>query len=116
MAKKPAPTQKDFNHLWHIREWLASHRKAQVDLIKDLNWSKAKASAVWHGQQYTQSLIDELAPYLQARPYELLMSPDEAMALRGLRANAVRIVGSMPSSEVENAEPDPAAQPRQKRA
>lgn len=73
--------------------------KRQADLQKQLGWSKAKANAVWHGQQYTQTLVDELAPWLNARPYELLIPPEHAMAIRRLRQEAARIVSDARSLE-----------------
>lgn len=89
------------------------HGKRQADLQKQLGWSKAKAHAVWHGQQYTQALVDELAPWLNTQPYEMLLSPEDAMAIRGMRRDALRIAASNAIGEVVNI-PDPAT--RQKRA
>lgn len=94
MAKRPPKTQSDFKHTWYIQEWMAQSDppKIQADLQKQLGWSKAKAHDVWHGQQYTQALIDELAPWLNCRPFELLLDPEAAMSIRRLRDAAVRIV------------------------
>lgn len=89
---KPSTSQADFTHTWYLQEWMALAGKRQADLIKEIGWSRAKASDVWNGQQYTQQMIDEVSPWLHARPYELLMHPDEAMALRRLREDAARIV------------------------
>lgn len=93
MAKR-RPVQKNFKHTWFLREWMAqsSPPKIQADFVKDLGWSKAKANDVYHGQQYTQALIDELAPWLNVRAWELLMHPEDAMAIRRLRDAAARIV------------------------
>lgn len=113
MAKTPAPTQKDFAHTWYLQEWMKMHGKKQADLQKELDWSKAKANAVWHGQQYTQSLVEELSPWLNVRPYELLLHPDDAMAIRRMRADAARIVSSAAIGD-QSGDPEPAI--RQKRA
>ena len=86
-----APTQRDFKHPWYMREWMEQAGKRQVDLINELGWSKAKANEVWNGQQYTQALIDELAPYLHVRPFELLLSPQEAFSIRNMREAAVQL-------------------------
>lgn len=92
MARAAPKTQRDFKHTWFVREWMATVGfQQQADLIKRLDWSKAKAHAVWHGQRYTQALIDEIAPLVHARPFELLMHPKEAMAIRGFREQAVRL-------------------------
>lgn len=42
-------------------------------------------------QQYTRDAVNEVSAYLNLRPYELLMHPDEAMRLRRLREDAIRI-------------------------
>lgn len=99
-ARKPPPTQKDFKHVWHVQEWMELYKKRQVDLINELGWSKAKASDVMSGQQYTQSLIDQLAPWLNAKPFELLMAPQEAMAIRAMRKAAVEIAADNSQAEI----------------
>lgn len=94
MAKASQKTQSDFRHTWFIREWAELAGFTQADAQRKLGWSKAKASDVWNGQQYTQSIIDELMDDLRARPYELLMHPDEAMLIRRLKDNSPRLVAS----------------------
>lgn len=88
MATRPQKTQRDFQHTWYIQEWMeqSDPPKRQADMIRDLDWSRAVASAVYNGQQYTQTLIDQLAPWLNVKPYELLLHPREAMRLRRLEA------------------------------
>jgi hypothetical protein len=101
MAKRAkALTQSDFRHVWHLQDWMRSAEKRQADLQKELGWSKAKAHDVWHGQQYTQALIDELAPWLNVRPYELLMTVEEANAIRQLRRSAAQIVHEQPLAAI----------------
>jgi hypothetical protein len=101
MPTRPQKTQRDFQHTWFIQEWMeqSDPPKRQADMIRDLDWSRAVASAVYNGQQYTQTLIDQLAPWLNAKPYELLMHPAEAMRLRRLE------------SVLRDATAEPAAQP-----
>lgn len=91
MAKRGQKTQKDFSHTWYAREWLEHYGKIQADLVRDLNWPRAKASDIWNGQPYRQELVDELAPYLNIKPYEMLLSPEMAMAIRSLRLMAGKI-------------------------
>lgn len=112
MPKGTPKTQRDFKHTWFIQEWMQQAQKIQADMSKDLGWSKGKMSAVWHGQQYTQELIDELAPWLHARPYELLMHPDDAMAIRRLREDAVRIASDRGAPA---GTPEPVDQPLRRR-
>lgn len=94
MPKRSSKSQRDFKHTWYLQEWAAQSDppKRQVDLEKELEWSKGKANAVWNGQQYTQDIIDEIAPWLNVRPFELLLPPDVAMAIRRVREDAARIV------------------------
>lgn len=79
-------------HDWYLREWLACLGKKQADLVRDLDWNKAKASLMLRGaQQYTRDAVNELADYLNLRPYELLMHPDDANAIRRFKADAIRL-------------------------
>lgn len=99
MTKRGQKTQKDFNHTWYAREWLEHYGKIQADLIRDLNWPRAKASDIWNGQPYRQELVDELAPYLNLKPYEMLLPPEMALAIRSLRVMAGRIASEDADSE-----------------
>ena len=79
-------------HDWYLKEWLAATSKRQSDIVRDLDWNKARVSLMLRGKQpYDREAINELADYLNIRPHELLMHPSDAMALRSLRAEAVRI-------------------------
>ena len=78
---------------WYFREWLAYFGKKQRDVVSDLDWNKAKVSLMVAGKQpYTRIEVNEIASYLSLRPYELLMHPDDAMALRALRSDAIKVV------------------------
>jgi len=99
VVKAAQRTQRDFQHTWFLREWAELAGFTQADAQRELGWSKAKASDVWNGQQYNQSLIDELAPVLKARPFELLLHPDEAHLYRRLRDGAPRLVASKPETK-----------------
>lgn len=79
-------------HDWYLREWLATLGKRQADLVNDLGWNKARVSLMLRGeQQYTRDAVNEVAAYLALRPYEMLLHPDEAMAIRRFREDAVRL-------------------------
>lgn len=107
MAKKASkngklgPTQKDFKHTWYLQEWMrqAHPPKIQADMVRELGMGRATASAVYNGQQYTQTLIDALAPWLNVEPYELLLHPDVAFAIRRLRAEGLRLAKDVESAE-----------------
>lgn len=84
-------------HRWYFREWCEHLAKRQADVERDLSWSRGKTSDQWHGRQrYTQNDVDEVAAWLQLEPYELLMPPDEALALRMMRDAARSIVANDP--------------------
>lgn len=85
------------SHDWYLREWLKTLHKKQTDIVKDLDWNKARVSLMIRGeQQYTRDAVNELADYLNVRPYELLMHPDDAMGLRRLRADMMRLASEIP--------------------
>jgi transcriptional regulator with XRE-family HTH domain len=87
-----------------IREWLVLAGLKQSDLVKLLDWSKAKANAVWHGdQRINEDMLEEIAPLVNARTYELLMHPDSAHQFRRLEA-ALAAAG-------RPAQPEPAPTP-----
>lgn len=97
-------------HDWHLVEWLATLRKRQADLVRDLDWNKAKASLMARGlQPYTRDEVNELAAYLNIQPFELLMHPEDAMAYRRLRHAAEAMV-QIPFAGTAGAGPDDADQ------
>jgi transcriptional regulator with XRE-family HTH domain len=95
---------------WHLQEWMALLGKRQAHLIRDLGWSRRKASEVYNGdQQYKRDLVNELAQWLGIRPFELLMPPEEAQRIRQFRDAAYAIAAEKPRAFVSN--DDPAAGP-----
>lgn len=84
----PAP-----KHDWFLKEWLGATGKKQADIVKDLDWNKAKISLMANGKQpYTRDEVNELSAYLNLQPFELLLHPQDAMALRQLQASARQVV------------------------
>jgi hypothetical protein len=80
-------------HDWYLKEWLATLGKRQADIVRDLGWNKARISLMLRGKQpYDRDSINELATYLHLQPHELLMHPEDAMALRQMRKAASEIV------------------------
>jgi hypothetical protein len=87
-----------WNEDWYLREWMAHFGKRQAALINELGWNKGRASKTWNGLiPYRKETVLEVARWLGIRPYELLMSPNEALALRRLRETARAIVAEEPS-------------------
>lgn len=88
-------------HDWFLKDWLRATNKKQSDIVRDLDWNKAKVSLMARGlQAYTREEVNELADYLNIRPHELLMHPDDAHAIRRLRADMIRL-----AHETEEIEP-----------
>jgi len=89
-------------HDWYLGEWLRSLHKKQADLVRDLDWNKARVSLMLSGkQQYTRDAVNQVASYLNVHPYELLMHPDDAMALRRLRTDLIRVAHDAESAVPE---------------
>jgi transcriptional regulator with XRE-family HTH domain len=85
---------------WHLKAWLKELGKKQSDLERDLGMNKAKASLLARNiQPYDQDDISAVAEYLGVKPYELLMHPQEALALRQFRASAAQIADFTPEPE-----------------
>jgi len=78
---------------WHLQEWMAHFGKRQAALVNELGWTKNRAHFVWHSsQRYRRDDVNTIASWLGIKPFELLMSPREALALRRLRQSAAAIV------------------------
>ena len=87
---------------WYIREWMDTLGVRQAEMCRRTGWSKASASQIYNGvQDYSPTIVRQAAIALNVADYELLMKPEEAMAIRRLRASAETIV----SIAHENDEP-----------
>lgn len=92
-VRRRSTPPENLGHHWFLSDWAKLRAKRQADAQRDLHWSKATASALWNGKQrYTQDLVDQVANWLEIEPFEVLMRPDEAIALRRLRETAAQIV------------------------
>lgn len=88
---------------WYLKEWLKALNKRQADIARDLDMNKAKVSLTAAGKQpYDRDAVNAIADYLNIRPYELLMHPDDAMTLRKLRADVLKLAST--STALESAE------------
>lgn len=77
---------------WFLVDWLRYYGKSQADIVRDTDWSKATVSEIVNGKTgYYRKIVNELARVLNVQPFELLMHPDDAFALRRLRENALTI-------------------------
>lgn len=78
---------------WYIVEWMkASNDMSQAELCRLTGYPKAKVSDLVTGKQrYNREILNEIAHALNVRPYELLMHPADAMAIRNIREDAAKI-------------------------
>lgn len=83
---------------WYLREWMAACGvKKQTEMMKLTGWSKATMSQLYNFKQdYSPTILDDAARALQAEPWELLMPPERAFAMRGFRETARAIVNNDP--------------------
>ena len=94
-------------HDWYLREWFATAGMKQRDLVTKLDYQPAAAHALWHSvQRYRRDHVEEIAALLNIAPYELLMPPEEAMALRRLRSAIAEVTKSEPVPADAVAEPN----------
>mgnify|MGYP001301503641 CR=1 FL=1 len=79
---------------WFLRDWAALKGKRQADLVTELGWLKNHAHRIWHGKQpYRRDIVNQVSTWLGIEPFELLMSPADALQLRQIREAAAAIVG-----------------------
>lgn len=77
---------------WFLREWVNALGIRQADLDRQTDWGRRKTSELMNGaQRYNRDSLNEAALALNIQPYEILMHPADAMALRRLRDTALRI-------------------------
>jgi len=80
-------------HDWYLTEWLKTLQKKQADLVRDLDYNKSTVSLLCSGkQEYGRDDVNAISLYLHLAPYELLMHPEDAMAIRRLRDDAAKVV------------------------
>lgn len=97
-------------HDWYFKQWLDHLGVTQADIVKALDWNKSKASLMANDKQrYHRDDVNAVAAYLHIEPFELLLPPDRAMALRQYRANAETIVrlasqGEVPSEPIRRSD------------
>lgn len=81
---------------WYLQEWAELSGKRQADLASELGLLKNHAHRIWHSKQpYRRDIVNAVAKWLQIRPYELLMPPEEALQLRQLRESAMAIAAGL---------------------
>lgn len=93
---------------WYLAEWLDEMRIKQSFVAKELEWNKAKVSLTAAGKQpYSRDDLSAVADLFNLEPYELLMHPRDAMALRQLRAMAEQIASAGYPTDPDDTPPPP---------
>lgn len=94
-------------HDWYLADWLETLRIKQADLSRLTDWDKRKTSFLVSGKQpYKREDVNDAAFALNVQPFELLMPPEQAMALRRLRDSAITIAAESRSSYQAEADDD----------
>ena len=98
MTRSRSTPPSDLAHRWYLAEWARHFGKTQADAQRELGWNKATASFLWTGKQrYNQDIVDQVSTWFGVEPYELLMSPKDAIALRNIRISARQIAAESAS-------------------
>lgn len=91
MGRKRAPVA-TIGPDWYLVEWMDSKHMSQAELGRRTGWSKATTSDIVNGKtSYYRQILNEAAGALHCQPWELLMHPADANALRSMHDNALRI-------------------------
>ena len=78
---------------WYLREWMDHLGVKQRDMVERAGWSKATASQLYTGvQDYSPKIVMQASSALNVAPFELMMPPEQAMAIRQFKASAEKIV------------------------
>ncbi len=100
MARRGIPTQIN----WYLKEWMDLLGKKQAFMIQECGWSKATASQLYNNKQdYSPKIVADAARALNVEPFELLMKPERAMALRRQREAALVLAHDADALEMQSA-------------
>lgn len=71
---------------------MATLEVSQTDLVRETDMNKTAVSLLYNDQQdYSPTIIRDIARALNIQPYELLMHPEDAMTLRRLIVEGERV-------------------------
>lgn len=87
---------------WFFREWVTalSIRYPHAWLQKELGYSDGKASNVLNGtKRYDKNIINDVSAAMKIQPYELLMPPELANAIRVMRKEAPKLAADADLAE-----------------
>lgn len=93
MARKANRARFEMRPDWYLVEWMRSKNMTQAALGKATGWSKATVNDIYHGKtKYYRDILNECARALQINPYELLMPPELANAIKAQTESSFTIV------------------------
>lgn len=92
---------------WFFREWLSTTGVIQARIVERTGWPKGKVSKLYNGKvPYNRDIVNAISDCLDIEPFELLMHPSDAMAIRNIRESVARIAAEARSSYVHEQERD----------
>ncbi|KQM88632.1 hypothetical protein ASE67_02510 [Sphingomonas sp. Leaf23] len=75
-----------------------NQRGAQARMMELTGWSKATMNQLYNGKQnFNPEILETAAVALHVEPFELLIPPERAMALRSFRDTAALVAKSVPA-------------------
>lgn len=105
MPRKSVPTT-TIGPDWFLQDWMKTQRTIAADIARETGWAKSRVSEIVNGQtNYYREIVNELARVLRIQPFELLMHPDAAFAIRRLQDTALQIAAE-PRVPFSPAEPE----------
>ncbi len=91
---------------WFLPEWMAAAasegRGSQAKMIELTGWSRATMSQLYNGQQdFSPAILRAAAIALSAEPFELLIPPERAFAIRRAMASLREVASLVYESPTE---------------
>lgn len=94
-------------HDWFLREWMTQRPLKAARIGELLGWQKSKVSRLVNGKTpYDRDIVNALSKLLDIEPYELLMHPRDALAMRQIRESVYRIAAEARQSYIPEPERD----------
>lgn len=77
---------------WYLKEWMSTLHISQAELARRIGKERNTINNIYHGKtEYYREILNEICAAIHIAPFEILMPPDEAMALRRIRESSLRI-------------------------
>ena len=83
MPRRHKPTSESQD--WFLKEWMADAGLRPIDLARKLDMPKQTFNGIYNGPTgYYRDIVNPIAAALGIEPYELLMPPAKARAIRNI--------------------------------